>query len=287
MVLGYSKGVSTQRVLLVAGDPVLHDQLAGLLRREDRSIQDVYNGGDALEYLRATPYDVVVAGQSGRNGSSGTTLLRRLRSVRPDTKVILTGERSPARAVAAIRARAFGYVHNPPAAGPLAEMVQAAVTSSSWRDDLKVISAKPDWVTLGLRCKLEAAERSIHLIRELISETSNAVCEDVTAAARELLLNAIEHGGELNERKRVRVSLLRTSRAVMVHIQDPGKGFSLDLLPHAAVNNPEGSPTQHAEIRSEQGQRPGGFGILMASKLVDELLYNERGNEVFFVKNLA
>jgi hypothetical protein len=33
--------------------------------------------------------------------------------------------------------------------------------------------------------------------------------------------------------------------------------------------------------------RPGGFGILMAKKLVDELLYNEQGNEVLLVKYLS
>jgi anti-sigma regulatory factor (Ser/Thr protein kinase) len=70
-------------------------------------------------------------------------------------------------------------------------------------------------------------------------------------------------------------------------MRDPGKGFSLAAIRHAAVCNPEDSPTRHVEIRAEQGQRPGGFGILMASKLVDELLYNERGNEVMFVKNLT
>ncbi|SPF46834.1 hypothetical protein SBA4_3580017 [Candidatus Sulfopaludibacter sp. SbA4] len=36
----------------------------------------------------------------------------------------------------------------------------------------------------------------------------------------------------------------------------------------------------------EQGQRPGGFGILMTRNLVDELIYNERGNAVLFVKYL-
>jgi hypothetical protein len=35
-----------------------------------------------------------------------------------------------------------------------------------------------------------------------------------------------------------------------------------------------------------QGKRPGGFGILMATKLVDDLIYNEKGNEVLLVKYL-
>jgi two-component system, OmpR family, response regulator len=32
--------------------------------------------------------------------------------------------------------------------------------------------------------------------------------------------------------------------------------------------------------------RPGGFGILLARKIVDEMLYNERGNEVLLIKYL-
>jgi anti-sigma regulatory factor (Ser/Thr protein kinase) len=41
------------------------------------------------------------------------------------------------------------------------------------------------------------------------------------------------------------------------------------------------------EVRAERGQRPGGFGILMTRSLVDELVYNQRGNEVLFVKYLT
>jgi len=32
--------------------------------------------------------------------------------------------------------------------------------------------------------------------------------------------------------------------------------------------------------------RPGGFGMLLAKKLVDDLIYNEKGNEVVLVKYL-
>lgn len=126
----------------------------------------------------------------------------------------------------------------------------------------------------------------MHLLGELEIEMPHDIWEDVAAAFRELLLNAIEHGGKSDARKRVKVSLLHTARALVVHVQDPGKGFSLESLRHSALANPEDDPTRHVEIRAEQGQRPGGFGILMASNLVDELHYNERGNEVVFVKNL-
>jgi anti-sigma regulatory factor (Ser/Thr protein kinase) len=147
-----------------------------------------------------------------------------------------------------------------------------------------VISARREWIGLEVRCKLQAAERAVHLIGELEPDMPAETWEDVSTAFRELLLNAIEHGGKSDARKRVVVRLMHTARAFIVHLHDPGKGFSLQGLEHSAVCNPADSPTRHVEIRAESGQRPGGFGILMARNLVDELLYNERGNEVMFVK---
>jgi anti-sigma regulatory factor (Ser/Thr protein kinase) len=32
--------------------------------------------------------------------------------------------------------------------------------------------------------------------------------------------------------------------------------------------------------------RPGGFGLLMTRQLVDEMIYNEAGNEVLLIKYL-
>jgi DNA-binding NarL/FixJ family response regulator len=275
--------VSSRQLLMVDPDPAIHELLGGLLKREDRNIQDVYDLPKALDHLRHQPYDLVVAGQ---NGSDPIKFLRNMRAIRKDAKVILTGDCNPAQAIAAIRARAFGYCHKPLPGGHLVEMVQQALDSSAWDDDIRVLSARPEWTTLEVRSKLTAAERTTHLVRELMADVQPSVSEDLIAAFRELLMNGIEHGAKSDARKRVRVAILRTSNSVIVHMRDPGPGFSMDRIAHAAVCNPEDAPTRHVEIRAEQGQRPGGFGILMASNLVDDLLYNERGNEVVFVKNL-
>jgi len=277
--------VSLRSVLLVDSDPAVHEVLAATLKRDDRKVDDVYDGHDALVQLRAAPCDLIIAGQ-GRNGLDGLKLLRRARAIRPELKVIVTGEPDPIRVLGAIRHRAYGYFHKPLTPGPVAEMVQQALDAESWKDDIRVVSARPEWLTLDVRCKIDAADRTTHFLRELQTDLPVQTREDIAVAFRELLMNAIEHGGKYDARKRVRLSLLRTSRSVMVLIHDPGSGFSLDFLPHAAISNPDGSPTRHVEVRAEQGQRPGGFGILMSRNLVDDLLYNERGNAVMFVKYL-
>ena len=39
-------------------------------------------------------------------------------------------------------------------------------------------------------------------------------------------------------------------------------------------------------MREATGKRPGGFGILLTRGIADELVYNERGNEVVFARYL-
>jgi DNA-binding NarL/FixJ family response regulator len=272
-------------LLLVDDDTAEREHLFSILTREGRRVEQVRDSREALHHLRGTACDVVVAGQRP-NGSDPLKLLRRVRAACPEAKVIMTGELDPARVVGAIRSRAYAYFRKPAPAGALNDMVQQALATSSWKDDIRVISARPEWITLDVRCKLDAAERTMQYLREIEGDLPAHTREDVAAATRELLMNAIEHGGKSDPRKRVRISLLRTGRSLIIHIHDPGTGFSLDFLPHAAISNPEDSPIKHVEVRVEQGQRPGGFGILLTSKLVDELLYNERGNAVLFVKYL-
>ena len=73
---------------------------------------------------------------------------------------------------------------------------------------------------------------------------------------------------------------------VLYRIADPGPGFSLDQLAHAAISNEPDQPFGHMQVREEKGIRPGGFGLMMARTLVDELIYNDAHNEVVFVKYL-
>jgi anti-sigma regulatory factor (Ser/Thr protein kinase) len=70
----------------------------------------------------------------------------------------------------------------------------------------------------------------------------------------------------------------------MFSIKDPGEGFDVRQIQHAAFANPEDQPFRHMQVRQEKGLRPGGFGIMLAAQVIDELIYNERHNELIFVK---
>ena len=132
-------------VTLSAADrrrPRVREHLTGVLTRDDRSIQTVDDGSEALSYLRGCECDVIVAGQ-GRNGFDHFQLLRRVRAIRPEAKVILAGENDPVAAVRALRERAFSYLHKPLAEEPVAETVQLALDAHGWQNDLRLVSGGP------------------------------------------------------------------------------------------------------------------------------------------------
>ncbi|HZT30172.1 MAG TPA: ATP-binding protein [Bryobacteraceae bacterium] len=274
------------RILVVDPDPAAQQLLESALPPPKWNLESVQDDAAALARLRTAPYDVVVA-RIHPHGNNGLDLLHRVREMRPGARVlVMTDGAAPDAVIGAIREKAFACVSKPFSVCAVADLIERAVSAPAWSDDIQVISARPHWITLRVRCQAETADRLVQFLREMEMDLAPKQREDIAAAFRELLMNAIEHGGRYDPHKWVRVSAIRTARAIIYHIQDPGHGFSLENLPHAAISNPPDAPVQHLEVRAEQGVRPGGFGILLTRNLVDELIYNEKGNEVLFIKYL-
>jgi len=277
---------SPKRILIVDDDADVHGLLHAALNARDRRIESAYDGHAGLRLVKNAAYDLVLA-DLNLPGLDGMTLLERIREVRPDARVVLmTAANTPETVVRAIRERAFCYFSKPFTVNAVAEMVERALSGTDAEDDIQVLSARPNWLGLRLRCKVETAGRIVQFIRELGMDLPAAEQDRVTTAFREILLNAIEHGAGGDPDKKVFITYVRTKRAAMYYVRDPGKGFSFDHLEHAAVSNPADSPVEHTGIREKLGMRPGGFGILMTRELVDELIYSEHGNEVLLIKYL-
>jgi PAS domain S-box-containing protein len=166
----------------------------------------------------------------------------------------------------------------------LLSLVQGALNASEAPQTIEVISAEPHWVELVVPCTRQAAEQIENFVERLGADLPEEVLESVGSAFRELLLNAVEWGGQLDPNRKVRIACLRTKRLLMYRIADPGPGFTLKNLPHSALAHDH--PFEHMKVREEQGLRPGGFGLLMVKAKVDELIYNEKHNEVIFMKYL-
>jgi DNA-binding response OmpR family regulator len=275
------------RILIVDDDRVLRLAVARLLEAEGFSVTQAPDGPAALSLLNAERIDLMLL-DVGLPGMSGLEVLSQAGALpsRP-LIVMMTADDAPETLLNAVRGQAFRYVQKPIAPTAVVEVVKDVLAAApAGALPIEVVSAKPEWVEIVAPCSLQIAERLQQVVMQLQATLPEDVRESVGVAFRELLTNAVEWGGKLDRTRTVRIACLRTKRMLIYRIADPGEGFDIDGLRHAAISNPEGDPLRHAIVREEQGLRPGGLGLAITQSLVDELIYNEARNEVVFIKYL-
>lgn len=274
-----------ESALVVGDDQNVTEVLRGVLKPDKWVIMSAADNQAVLKLVEERPYSLIVTA-ARTSAREDVELLRKIRRIRPHIRlIILTDEGTPADVIASMRERAFSYFSKPISPASLSEIVRHAAVEPSWDDGLEVISATPEWISVIARCDKGTADRLIQFLQE-ISDLPEPERDDVATAFREILLNAIEHGGNFDPQQFVEISYVHTTKMIACRIKDPGQGFSLEEIHHAAVNNPLYDPIRHSLFREAQGMRPGGYGILIAKHFVDELLYAERGNEVLLIKYL-
>jgi CheY-like chemotaxis protein len=272
-------------ILIVDDDRTTLYVLQNVLKAAGFTTAVAMDGVEALARLKAEAFDVLLL-DVWMPRMNGLELLARLRA-RPQKPrvVVMTSDDTPETLLRAVREQAFRYVQKPIESTTLLDTIRDVLGS---RDvpPIEVISARPEWLELTVPCTREAAERIQPVIERLAAKLPPDVREATAYAFRELLLNAIEWGGRLDPGRTVRIACLRSPRMLMYRIADPGPGFDIDQLPHAAIGQSPDEPIAHMEVREQRGLRPGGFGLLSVRAKVDELIYNEKRNEVLFVKYL-
>jgi anti-sigma regulatory factor (Ser/Thr protein kinase) len=197
--------------------------------------------------------------------------------------IIVADKSTPADVIAAIRGRAFSYFTKPVSTPALEEVLQLAMESPAWEGAIEMLSGTDAWIRLSVRCDVSTANRLQQFVREFL-DLPEVEEDKVAIASREMLLNAMEYGGKFDPERRIEIAYLRARQVVLIRIQDPGEGFSFKENLDTAANNPPDDPLRHLKHREAQGMRPGGYGILLARNLADEVFYGEKGNDVLLIK---
>lgn len=278
----------SKTVLVVDDDRVTRHLLKSILETAGFTVDTAVDGEQALERARRTGADApdVILLDVWMPGKSGIDVLATLRAERRRPRVVvMTSDDTPETMLQALRGEALHFLAKPIDPDVLVEIVEKALATSATPGDIEVISGRPDWVELIVPCTRHAAARIEGFLAQLDADLTPEVRESVGFAFRELLLNAVEWGGQLDPNRKARIAYLRFRRMLLYRIADPGPGFRLEDITHAAIAH-EGDPSAHVKMREEKGLRPGGFGMLLVQAKADEVLYNEKRNEVVFVKYL-
>ena len=150
---------------------------------------------------------------------------------------------------------AFSYFSAPFQAFELAEVVREAMASPCWDDGIEVLSATPDWVRLAARCDTATANRLVHFIHGVKDPSiPEADRENVVAAFREILMNAMEHGGNFDSSQYVEISFVRTRREVVGRSR--GRGTARWPMKRSAPQEADSiAPVPFRRFTDERAQR--------------------------------
>jgi CheY-like chemotaxis protein len=221
------------------------------------------NAADAIVRLARKRYDLILIDHTDEGDLTDEQLgyLRALQAIRPSAKtVVLVSHTTTRKVIEALRHGMAAYFSRPFDCSAVRDAITQALSIPNWSDGIELISAEPDFISVRLRCCLHTADRLAQFMRELPCPLGEQERSDLSMAFREMLMNAIEHGGKLDPNEWVSVSRVRTGRTIVYHIFDPGEGFSRSDLKHAAISNPPGQPMAHMDIREAENLRPAASG---------------------------
>jgi anti-sigma regulatory factor (Ser/Thr protein kinase)/ActR/RegA family two-component response regulator len=277
---------SVRHVLLIGPDYGVNGPLGEALTRTGCTFECAAGDADALRRIRRKLFDVVVTSPL-TSVDEDLALLEGIREARPGVRiVILAPQSTPEDVIAALRARAFACFTPPFNVSEIAELASLASDGTDWSSNIEVLSARRGWVSLRVNCHMLTAERLITFLRGMRSDLAPETHESLMLAFREILINAMEHGAKFDPEKVVEVAAVHTDRAMVFYVRDPGAGFRTDAIAHSALSNPPDDPTAHMDYREAASMRAGGYGLLMVRNVVDEMMFNEVGNEVLLIKRI-
>ena len=244
------------KILVVDDDRTTRHLIALQLRGAGYTVAEASDGRRALERVRREAFDLVLL-DVWMPGMDGLEVLERLRDAPSRPRVVMmTADDASETLLRAIRQHAYRYLAKPIEPAQLIEVVRSVLAAGPELRPIEVVSARPDWVELLVPCQRESAERIREFLARLDTDLPEDVRNRVGQAFGELLMNAIEWGGQLDPTKTVRISYLRARRMLLYRIADPGQGFSFEGLEHSALANPPDRPTEHMLVREDKGLGP-------------------------------
>ena len=246
-------------------------------------VDESFGEADAGRRLRARAYDVIITSPASP-AARDLAMVAEARHHQPGIRtVVIAPELTAGDIITALKQEVFACFAMPVEPEELRESVAQALDAEDWSNGVEVISALPNWITLRVACRRINADRLTRFVSELAPEYPSSIATTSSTAFREVLLNAMEHGAGFDPGTVIEVAAIRTERTIVYYFKDPGPGFNPKAPGLVATDD---DPLSHLTYREAEGKRPGGFGMLLTAKLVDEVHYNERGNEVFLVKHL-
>ncbi len=287
--------------ILIVDDSDIERRMAEELLRSIPNINTQFspNGKHAIERLKSEKIDLIISDLKMPE-MNGQELLEIVRCDFPSIPfLVMTSRGSEEAAVAALDSGAAGYIPKKHLASTLVSSVNQILTASRRENDYNILldTMTDQQVTFELENNCDLVSTTVGFLQQCVLKMGvcdDSRCTQIGVALEEALVNAIVHGNleissdlrgvddgafhklirlrqgdcKYNQRRVTLSATVNREEAVFV-IRDEGRGFNPNLLP---------DPTDLENLC-----KPSGRGILLIRSFMDEVQYNDSGNEITMI----
>ncbi len=272
------------RLLVIEDDSSFESSFKKNLLERNYHIVSVSSREEALKHISLSSYSTVLW-QIASIQERELYFLREIKSLDEHIPVIVLSDTIDRKIlISLISMKIFACLNKEPDITELMEMIKAALETFSDGEEIKIASAKIDFMEFIIPARTNYIPRLSNYMGYFLFMFTHRDTQRLLYAFRELLQNAMEHGSSYCPSKKIIIRYLQTQKFLFFSIEDEGTGFNLSCLPHAAIGERKNSAMEVMQYRKQNGMRPGGLGIASAFSIADEILYNEKGNAVVMIK---
>lgn len=256
-----------QRKILIIDD---HDDLASALsevfEHSGHEVMVLERREDALAIENLESFDVVitdldVSSASGTSNAGGGMCL-------PDMPKVGSDEHVKAFKLCAANFRRDGFDE--------AELKDLVATVLDYKIRFVDRSGYVQVLRENIEFELPSTIALMHIVLEYLLKRVEKLCEckpdqsNLFVALDEAFVNAVKHGNKFDTNKVVRVKAEISAAEAKFIVEDEGDGFDVNSIPDP--------------LNPDNLFKTSGRGVLFIYNIMDEVVYNDRGNRVTMVK---
>lgn len=258
------------RILVVDDEKDVRDTLSEMIESLGSEVAVAENGVKALDRVKTERIDLIVTDLSMPE-MSGLDLIVEAKRVSPNIPIaVISAYGNVENTTYALTRGAFSFIAKPFKMSQIKDMIRKG---KQLRELSLGTYALMDWVRSETDMTFPSQENLFpSAILFVLKECQwrgiedDARLENIAICLEELLSNALIHGNRNNKEKQIALRMRFDAERFILAVKDEGDGFD--------------ATTYLEKIRNNQAAIPEKRGLFITDLLVDELQFNDKGNEV-------
>ena len=263
-------------VLVVDDDEDVRNTLSAILKELRLTPVAVSDGVEGMKVINSQKIDLIITDLKMPK-MDGFEFIQNARQVNANIPIaVISGFAEGKNVVEALSRGAYNFITKPFTIREIENVIKRGLR-------LREFSLGTHRLTQGIKNVTEIElpnfthllpSAALYIVRECQwrgIEDEN-ILSNMSICIDELLNNALVHGNDMDELKKIKIKLVFDQKEFSLSVEDEGQGFDYKEILSAFASRDQGLPTRR--------------GLFIVHYLMDELSFNEKGNIVTMVKRL-